>query len=93
MLLMAVRPRFPFAAVENALNPFAVEKGMLVVNGQAPGPLIEANQGELAQHSASSFLTSSPPGDTLVIKVNNHLPHGTTIHWLVRPPSLRSVPT
>ncbi|KAL8286672.1 hypothetical protein RQP46_004200 [Phenoliferia psychrophenolica] len=44
--------------------PDGFEKSMLVVNGQYPGPLIEANQ-----------------GDTIVVKVQNNLVNGTSIHW------------
>ncbi|OTB05487.1 putative multicopper oxidase [Hypoxylon sp. CI-4A] len=45
--------------------PDGFRKPMVLVNGQSPGPLIEANV-----------------GDTIRVRVNNHMPNtSTSIHW------------
>lgn len=58
---------------------------MFVVNGQAEGPLIEANKGipplPLLRFFADFFFWK---GDTLVVNVQNNLNTGVTLHWHVR---------
>ncbi|PWZ01753.1 hypothetical protein BCV70DRAFT_157850 [Testicularia cyperi] len=53
---------FDVAFGEDAPDGFS--KKRILINGQSPGPAIEANE-----------------GDTVIIKVNNNMDVGTSVHW------------
>lgn len=59
---------YDWILTEKVASPGGLEKRVLVVNGQSPGPLIEANL-----------------GDTVEVRVTNHMSNITAIHWHGQP--------
>lgn len=58
---------YDFAISRGVLSPDGYEKRMILVNGQFPGPIIEANWGDTIQVTVHNNLTDNPGG--------------TSIHW------------
>lgn len=62
-----VTRHYDFNIASGKLSPDGYEKDMLLINGQFPGPLIEANWGDWVEVTVTNSLVSEA--------------EGTSIHW------------
>nr|QZS37066.1 C004A protein [Hypoxylon sp. CO27-5] len=60
--------RYEFNISRGVIAPDGYEKRVILVNGQFPGPLIEANWGDYIEVKVTNSITDDPP-------------EGTAIHW------------
>jgi FtsP/CotA-like multicopper oxidase with cupredoxin domain len=63
------------------LAPDGVEKSMLVVNGQFPGPTIEANWGDWIEGKHPMELNDHIANQNIVTVKNELEDEGTSLHW------------
>lgn len=82
--------RYQFTVARHTLAPDGVEKAMILVNGQYPGPTIEANWGDTIEVTVNNQI--SGPGEGTAIHFHGFLQHETPFMdgapgtWLQPPP-------
>jgi FtsP/CotA-like multicopper oxidase with cupredoxin domain len=73
---------YEFDITNATVSPDGVERMALLVNGQMPGPTIEANWSVSTSLQHTTNIDIKTRGDTVIVKVNNRVQdNGTSIHF------------
>lgn len=82
--LTGVTRRYDWTVSRQVISPDGMPKNALLINGQFPGPLIEANWGDWIEGQLYHYLRGSGKLTASKVAVHNNITgpeEGTSIHW------------